>query len=157
LGPDDPEYQTTPGSPEETSMVASMEMFQYFMRMVEARKAQRHDDLVSVLVESDIDGEKLTDEELYFFCFLLIVAGNETTRNATTGGMLALMEHAGQRAKLLADPSLLPSAVEEILRWTSPVMHMARVASRDTRIRGQAIRAGQKLVMWYPSANRDED
>src|SRR5581483_10240658 len=110
-----------------------------------------------VLAEAEVDGERLTDEETLYFCFLLMVAGNETTRNATTGGMIALIEHPEQRERLRRSPELLPSAIEEILRWVSPVMHFARIVTRDTEIRGQPIRAGQKVVMWYPSANRDED
>ncbi|MBI2761047.1 MAG: cytochrome P450 [Chloroflexi bacterium] len=157
LGPDDPEYQTTPGDPNQTSQLAVMEMMSYYARMVLERREQVQDDLVSVLVGSDIDGEKLTDEELLYFCFLLIVAGNETTRNATSGGMLALIEHPHERARLRADAALMPSAIEEILRYTSPVMHMARLCVRDTVIRGQPIKANDKVVMWYPSANRDED
>ncbi|HZU78101.1 MAG TPA: cytochrome P450, partial [Dehalococcoidia bacterium] len=154
LGFDDPEYATQPGD----SGGAEMEIFQYFAALAAQRKGEeRRDDLLSVLLEADIDGEKLTDLELLWFCFLLIVAGNETTRNATSGGMLALIEHPDQRRLLLEDPALLPGAVEEILRWTSPVLHMARVCTADTELRGQTIRAGQKVVLWYPSANRDED
>ena len=132
-------------------------MFVYFARMVAERRRQRREDLVSVLADAEIEGERLTDEEILFFCHLLIIAGNETTRNATSGGMLALIEHPEQRARLLADRSLLSSAVEEMLRWTSPVMHMVRTATRDVEIRGQSIRAGERLIMWYPSANRDEE
>jgi cytochrome P450 len=156
LGADDPEYQTAEGNAEETSFRARMEMFQYFAGLVGQRRHERQEDLLSVLAGAEVDGERLTDEEILWFCFLLIVAGNETTRNATSGGMLALVEHPVQRAKLQADPSLLPGAIEEILRWTSPVMHMARVATRDVELGGQLIKANQKLVLWYPSANRDE-
>jgi cytochrome P450 len=163
LGAGDPEYQTGTEAEEgqstrqATAMQGSMQMYTYFSQMIEDRRANRRDDLVSLLVEADIDGEKLSDMDLLFFCLLLILAGNETTRNAISGGMLALDEHPAEKQRLLADPSLIDTAVEEILRWTSPVAHMARVATADTTIRDKAIRMGDRVVMWYPSVNRDED
>jgi cytochrome P450 len=165
LGGGDPEYQQPGDTPDEdraaaaerTIMAGYMEMFQYFMQMLGERRRERRDDLVSILVESDIDGEKLTDEEILYFCYLLILAGNETTRNAISGGLLALFEHRDQFQKLKEDPALLPTAVEEILRWISPVTHMTRAATRDVELRGRQIKAGDKLAMWYPAANRDED
>ncbi len=156
LGAEDPEYQVEGVDANQTGYLARMEMFQYFAKMVAERQYQKKEDLVTTLVDSDIDGEKLTDEEILFFCFLLIVAGNETTRNATTGGLLALFDHPEQRERLQNDRSLLPTAIEEILRWTSPVTHMSRTATQDTEVGGQLIRTNEKLVMWYPSANRDE-
>jgi cytochrome P450 len=156
LGADDPEYQLAGAGARQTALQGHREMFGYFMRLVAERRRERREDLLSVLVDADVDGEALTEEELLFFGFLLIIAGNETTRNAVSGGMLALIEHPEQRDRLLADPSLIPSGVEEILRYVSPVMHMARIATRDTEIRGQPVRAGEKVLMWYPSANRDE-
>ncbi|HLZ68970.1 MAG TPA: cytochrome P450 [Dehalococcoidia bacterium] len=156
LGSEDPEYQPEGADSQETSLQARMSMFQYFADMAAQRHAERKDDLLGTLVEGDIDGEKLTDEEILYFCFLLIVAGNETTRNATTGGLLALFDHPNQRERLQKDLSLLPTAIEEILRWTSPVTHMSRVAAQDAEVGGQLIRSGEKLTMWYPSANRDE-
>ena len=158
LGASDPEYQVQ-GNADTTGALASFEMFSYFSQMILRRRAGAGSghDLLAVLLDADIDGEKLTDEEVLFFCFLLIVAGNETTRNATSGGMLALMNHPEQRAKLLARPELLPTAIEEILRWVSPVTHMARLATRDVEMRGVTIKAGDKVVMWYPAVNRDED
>lgn len=119
-------------------------------------QAASREDIISLLVDSELEGEHLTDEDILWFCFLLILAGNETTRNAISGGLLALCEHPDQKQKLLARPELLPTAVEEILRWVSPVTHMARVALRDDAIAGQKIAAGERVVMWYPSVNRDE-
>jgi cholest-4-en-3-one 26-monooxygenase len=157
LGSDDPEYQTVAGDGRETANQGLLEMFGYFGWLVTERRAERRDDLLSVLTGAEMDGEALTEEEILYFCYLLIVAGNETTRNAIAGGMLALCEHPAERARLAADAALLPTAVEEILRWTSPVMHMARYVTRDTALRGQPIRAGERVLMWYPSANRDAE
>jgi cytochrome P450 len=157
LGAGDPEYQPEGATGEQTAAEGHRRMFEYFARLVAERRRERKDDLVSVLEDAEIDGDKLTDEEILYFCFLLIVAGNETTRNAISGGLLALFDHPEQRARLQHSPDLLPIAVEEILRWVSPVMHMARTATRDTEIRGTAVKAGERVLLWYPSANRDED
>src|SRR5439155_19682811 len=105
-------------------------------------RREPRNDLVGILADAEVDGERLSDEDILLFCFLLMVAGNETTRNATSGGMLALTQHPDQRRRLLDDPSLMPGAVEEILRWVSPVMHFARICTRDTEIRGQVVKAG---------------
>ena len=110
-----------------------------------------------MLAGAEIDGHRLTDDDLLNFAFLLLVAGNETTRNLIALGTQALIEHPDQRRLLLDDPSLIPGAVEEMLRWNSPVVHMARTATADVEIRGQLIRAGEVVVMLYGSANRDED
>jgi cholest-4-en-3-one 26-monooxygenase len=164
LGPGDPEYQTdvpeeqrgTPEAARITGSMGTMQMFGFFAQQVMQRREHRRDDLITLLTESELDGEVLTDEDVLWFCFLLILAGNETTRNAISGGLIALCENPKERAKLQADMGLLPSAVEEILRWVSPVMHMARVATQDTEIAGQKIAKGERVVMWYPSVNRDE-
>jgi cholest-4-en-3-one 26-monooxygenase len=95
--------------------------------------------------------------EYNLFFLFLIVAGNETTRTMAANGMRTLTEWPGERARLLADPSLVPSAVEEMLRWAAPIHHFRRTASRDTTLRGVPIREGDKVIRWYPSANRDED
>jgi cytochrome P450 len=167
LGAGDIEYQDDlppgmePGTGDAaryTGSMGLMTMLQYFGKdLAERRAGKFNDDLVNIIMNSEIDGEKLTDEEILFFCFLLIVAGNETTRNGISGGVLALSDHPEEKAKLMASPALINGAVEEILRWVSPVTHMARVANRDTEIRGQQIQAGERVVMWYPSVNRDED
>jgi cytochrome P450 len=112
--------------------------------------------MVSVLVNAVVDGQGLSEMEFESFFLLLAVAGNETTRNLISGGMLALIEHPEQRARLVADPSLIPSAVEEMLRWVTPVMYFRRTATRDTEVRGVPIKENEKVVMYYPSANRDE-
>lgn len=153
IGFDDPEFQSS----HEDGKVAAMEVWMYASSLAEARVGKKGDDLVSVLINAEIDGERLSEPEFDAFFLLLAVAGNETTRNLISGGMLALIEHPEQRARLLADPSLIPSAVEEMLRWVTPVMYFRRTATRDTELRGQKIKEGDKVVMYYTSANRDED
>ena len=133
------------------------ELLQYALRVAEQRRRQPQDDLVSILVEAEIDGERLSDGEIGMFCLTLLVAGNETTRNLVSGGALALTRNPAQRELLLADPGLLPNAVEEMLRFVSPVRSFARIASVDTEIRGKRIREGEGVVMFYGSANRDEE
>jgi cytochrome P450 len=164
LGSGDPEYQTdvpveqrgTAEAARITSNMGTWQMFEFFGQLLQHRKTAPGADLVSLLCGSELDGEALTEEDILWFCFLLILAGNETTRNAISGGLFTLCEHPWERARLQADPSLMPQAVEEILRWVSPVTHMARVALEDTAIGGQAIRKDERVVMWYPSANRDD-
>jgi cholest-4-en-3-one 26-monooxygenase len=129
----------------------------FFRDILADRRRQPREDIVSILLEAEVDGERLTENDILAFCFLLVVAGNETTRNGITGGLLALAQHPAERARLQADMTLIDSAVEEILRWTSPLHHMTREATADVEIRGQQIRAGEKVIMWYPSANRDEE
>jgi cytochrome P450 len=139
------------------SLVAMGQLFEYFQKLIAARRVEPRDDLLSVLAEAEIDDDRLTDEDLLNFAFLLLVAGNETTRNLIALGTLALIEHPDQCRLLVADPTLIPLAVEEMLRWNSPVVHMARTATADVTIRGQLIREGDVVVMLYGSANRDED
>jgi cholest-4-en-3-one 26-monooxygenase len=155
VGASDPEYQRG-RSTEETRMAALGEMVAYFDALAEDRRRDPRDDLATVLVQARIDGEALPRNELLSYFSILIAAGNETTRNATSSGFLALIEHPDQLDLARRRPELLDSLVEEVLRYTSPVVHMARTASRDAEIGGKKIRAGQKLAMFYPSANRDE-
>ena len=114
------------------------------------------EDLMSVLVRAVIDGQKLSDDDLLQEGLLILVGGNETTRHVLTGGCEALCRHPEQLRRLAADPSQIPTAVEEMLRWVTPIQNMNRTATRDTVLRGQRIRAGDKVLLLYPSANRDE-
>jgi cytochrome P450 len=132
------------------------EIGQYTGALVADRQQNPRDDLLTRIIHAEIDGERLEFEELVSFFILLFGAGNETSRNSLSLGMRALMEHPEQRAKVLADPALLPRAVEEIFRYVTPLMHFRRTATRDTEIAGQPIAAGEKVVVWYSSANRDE-
>jgi len=153
IGFDDPEFQTSM----EDGKQAAAEMWAYAQELAERRRREPQNDLVSQLLNAEVDGERLTEMEFNFFFLLLAVAGNETTRNLISGGMLALFEHPDQKEKLLAHPELLPTAVEEMLRWISPVICFRRTATQDTEVRGQKIREGDKVVMFYISANRDEE
>jgi cytochrome P450 len=156
IGSEDPEYGSV-DLPREAIVTAQQAMFGYFARFIAERRAAPQEDLVSLLVGARIDGTPLNDREILGFCFLLAIAGNETTRNATSGAMLALIEHPEARAMLTADPTLMPTAVEELLRWVTPIVYMARTATRDIEIGGQMVRQGEKVVLFYPSANRDEN
>jgi cholest-4-en-3-one 26-monooxygenase len=124
--------------------------------VAESRKQNPQDDIVSILLQAEVEGHTLTELEFDMFFLLLTVAGNETTRNALAHGMLALIEHPDQKQKLVEDLSLMPGAVEEILRWGSPVMCFRRTATQDAEVNGNQIKAGDKVVIWYISANRDE-
>ena len=164
LGSGDPEYQTDvdaeKGSIEaqrKTAGIGRMGMIQFFGEQLAQRRAHPGDDIISILLESEIEGEKLSELDILAFCFLLILAGNETTRNAISGGMLVLSQNPGEKKRLLDDMTLIDSAVEEIVRWTSPLHHMARAATQDDVIGDKQIKAGDRVLMWYPSANRDED
>jgi linalool 8-monooxygenase len=128
---------------------------EYTAQLVAERKQSPRDDLMSRIIHAEIDGERLEFEELVSFFILLFGAGNETSRNTLSIGWHALMEHPDERQKLIDDPGLIPGAVEEILRYVSPIMHFRRTATRDTEIGGQQIGEGDKVVMWYASANRD--
>ena len=125
--------------------------------LAEQRQAAPTDDLTSALVSTEVDGERLTFQEIASFFILLCVAGNETTRNAITHGVLALHEFPDQRARWQADPDLSRTAVEEIVRWASPVTWMRRTATQDVELSGRQFRKGDKFLLFYNSANRDED
>ncbi len=132
------------------------EIFRRCSEMIAERRVRPTDDLTSVLVHAELDGRQLEEHEIVMGFFLLVAAGNDSTKATYCSGMRALMAHPDQRALLLADPSLIPGAVEESLRMFPAFAHFRRTATRDTEIAGQPIRAGDKVVMWYVSSNRDE-
>ena len=152
IGFDDPEYHTSP----EDGQVAATEMFMYAHGLAAERKARPKADLISILMGTEIDGDLLAEADFDGFFILLAVAGNETTRNLISGAMLALIEHPEQRERLIADPALMSTAVEEFLRWVSPLIYFRRTLSRDVEVGGQQMREGDKVAMYYPSGNRDE-
>jgi len=152
VGFDDPEFRSSP----EEGMEAAAEIYAYAHELAERRRTDPADDIVTRLLQPDDAGEVLTTDEFDLFFLLLTVAGNETTRNAASGGMHAFFEHPGQWRRLLADPGLIPTAAEEIVRWVSPVNLFRRTAVCDIELGGQAIAEGDKVVVFYASANRDE-
>jgi cytochrome P450 len=153
LGIGDPEY----GSTMDVLMSAAVELSQYAQALGEERMTSPRDDITSVLMQADVDGDRLTTAEFASFFILLVVAGNETTRNAISHGMKALTDFPAERQRWMADfDRVAPTAVEEIVRWATPVIHFRRTATRDVEIGGQTIREGEKVVLWYNSANRDE-
>jgi cytochrome P450 len=152
LGVGDPEYASTI----EELMAAGMELFQFAQGLGSARLAAPADDITSALMHAEVDGQRLTEQEFGSFFILLVAAGNETTRTAISHGMLALTQWPDERRKWQADfERYKTSAVEEIVRWATPVIHFRRTATRDTVLGGQAIKEGDKVVMWYNAANRD--
>jgi cytochrome P450 len=166
IGNDDPEYADVLISDAQSEKYkhlpfrspASVEVFEYGRELARRRRGGTGEDLVSTLVNRvPEDGEPLTATEFDNYFLLLVVAGNETTRHAISHAMLALLEHPDQLGLLRDRPELIPGAVEELLRWASPVYHFRRTATRDVELRGKHIKAGDKVVMWFASGNRDED
>jgi cholest-4-en-3-one 26-monooxygenase len=151
IGSEDPEYAVSA----EDAMGAATEMFLYANDLAAHKRANPSDDIVSTLLAAEVEGERLTDLEFDMFFELLAVAGNETTRNLISHGMLALIEHPDQRQLILDDPALLGSAVDEMLRYASPVMYMRRTARSDLELHGETIREGDKVALWYIAANHD--
>ena len=155
-GASDPEFRREGESARETMERANVELFTYFAGLREKRIADPQDDLITLLANAEVDGEPLPLIDILAFYQILVAAGNETTRNATSGGLLAFIENPDEMRKVQADPSLVKLAVEEILRWTSPVIHFSRTATVDTEVAGQKISKGEVVGMFYPSANRDD-
>jgi len=153
LGVGDPEYATSL----EELMAAAMELYQYSMSLGEERLASPTDDITSALMHAEVEGRRLSPQEFGSFMILLVAAGNETTRNAISHGMKLLTDHPDQRKIWMDDfEGVAPTAIDEIVRMASPVIHFRRTATQDTSIGGVDIKEGEKVVMWYTSANRDE-
>ena len=146
------------GGPERSQAAAASfgDYMEYARGVIADRRAKPADDLVSILVHAEVDGERLDDDELVFEMLLLLLGGDETTRNVTCGGMEQLLAHPAQKRRVAADPALLPGAVEEMLRWVSPIKNMNRTVTEDVEFGGQQLRAGAKVLMLYESANFDE-
>jgi len=138
------------------SSPAALEMFDYADRLGAERRREPRDDLTTKLIEAEIDGDRLSEHEFKLFFLLLTTAGNETTRHAMSNGLQALLEHTEERDRLVSDPSLIPTAVDEILRWAPSLHHFRRTATRDVELHGETIREGDKVVLWFVSGNRDE-
>jgi cytochrome P450 len=145
-------------APPEVKAAATQEMLDYALTVADQKRRSPGDDIASTLVQAEVDGDRLTDGEFQWFFLLLVNAGGDTTRNLLASGIQLLFDHPDQRARLMADlDGLLPSATEEMLRYTSPVVYFRRTATEPTVVRGQEIVAGEKLVVFYGSGNRDED
>jgi cholest-4-en-3-one 26-monooxygenase len=156
IAPEDPEFQRG-RTTEETNQEARAELFKYFHDLSEERRRNPKDDIISVVVHGKVNDKPIDTFELLSYYLLLVVAGNETTRNAMTGGMLAFNENPDQWRALVANEKLLDPAVEEIVRWVTPVNQFTREATRDCIVRGTKIAKGQSVCLFYASGNRDED
>ncbi|WP_020421905.1 cytochrome P450 [Amycolatopsis sp. ATCC 39116] len=161
IGYQDPEHAEVvrgpdgkPLNPRSPALLA--DMFDYAQELAEAKRRDPAEDLMTALVQATVDGRSLDDAELRMFFFLMVIAGNDTVRSALPGGVLALVQNPGEYRRLRADPSLLPSAVEEMLRWHPPVLTFRRTAAVDTELGGQRIAAGDKVVVYFASAHYDE-
>ena len=153
IGSEDPEYAIT----EDDAAGASFEMYLYANALGSDRRLNPRDDIVSKLIHGEVDGEKLSEMDFDLFFLLLSVAGNETTRNALAHGMNALLDNPAQYQAMVDDPSIIEAtALDEVLRWASPVMYFRRNVSQDTEYKGHQLRQGDKISIWFISANRDE-
>ena len=153
VGSTDPEYAVS----DEDTLNAQVQMFTYANELAVEKRKGHYDDIVSEILRAEVDGEQLDELEFDMFFMLLTVAGNETTRNAISHGMLAFFEHADQWKLLCERPELANSAAEEIVRWASPVIYFRRTVTKRTEYKGFTFEVGDKVTLWYPSANRDED
>src|SRR5262245_18025338 len=153
IGGDDPDIAIS----REHVMKAFMELAGYAMKLHAMRKENPGDDLITMLVNTEVNGEPMNLADYLSAFILLVVAGNETTRNSISGGTLALSMYPAERKKLVDDPTLIPKAVDEIIRWVHPVIYMRRTAVGDYEIRGKTIKKGDKVALWYMSGNRDEE
>ena len=157
FGAEDPDLRRPGEDPQKVITELGLEMFQLFSKIIEDRRAHPRDDLATVLANGTVDGELMGPMETVGYYLIVFTAGHDTTKNALVGGMRAFLDHPDELARLKRDPQLIQPAVEEIVRWTSPVNYMKRTAVCDVELRGQKIREGDNLVLFYASANRDED
>ncbi len=156
FGIEDPEFQRE-GDTREEGLAFLQEAFAYLDQITQDRRANPRNDLSTVLAQATINGEPVPQFELFSLYFLVMVAGHDTTRNAISGGLLALLDNPEEFAKLRLDPSLVCTAADEIVRWSTPVNHFSRTATEDYELRGQKIKAGDSVALFYASANRDEE
>jgi cytochrome P450 len=156
IAPEEPEFQQG-RTARETSDQARMELFKYFHALSEERRKNPKDDIISVVATAKVDGQPLPIFELLSYYFLLVVAGNETTRNAMTGGVQALIDNPDQCKLLLERADLVEGMIEETVRWVTPVNQFARTATRDVVVRGKKIAKGESVCLFYASGNRDEE
>jgi cholest-4-en-3-one 26-monooxygenase len=153
VAPEDPEYFVSPNQ----ELEGQIEMWNYAQGLCDQRRLAPEDDIITKLLNAEVDGHRLSVEEIGLTFVALVIAGSDTTRTTLSHAIHQLGLHPDQYAELVADPSLIPVAVEEFLRWASPVLYFRRTAMEDVEIRGRTIPAGSKVTMWYPSGNRDED
>ena len=153
IGGDDPDMRID----RDQVMAVFGELFQYALKLRASRQEKPSDDLLSMLVNTEVDGKAMELGDYVSAFILLVVAGNETTRNSISGGVLALSQYPDERQKLVDDPSLIPNAVDEIIRWVAPVVYMRRTALEETKVGEKIIKKGDRLALWYMSGNRDED
>jgi len=153
IGSEDPEYLVD----QSEVMNAQVEMFMYANQLAAQRRNEPRDDIITALLDAEVDGDRLSEMDFNLFFLLIAVAGNETTRNSISHGIKAFCDHPEQYQLLVDDPSRAQVATEEIVRWASPVMYFRRNVTRDTELRGQHLEAGDKVSIWYISANRDEE
>lgn len=157
IGAGDPDFREEGKEVVESAQSNMIELFTYFSGLVEEKRKNPDDNLISLFTQLEYEGKPLDPMDVLAWCLIIVVAGNETTRNGTSGGMLAFVENPGEIRKLQKDPSLLSASVEEAVRWSSPIIHFARTASQDYELRGKTIRKDQSVALFYGSANRDEE
>ncbi len=157
IGAGDPDFAEGDMSAVEQGRAKIVELFTYFAKLIEAKEKNPDDALVTHFNNMRVDDKPLELMDKLAWCLIITVAGNETTRNATSGGMLGMIENQDQLRRCQQDMSLLPSAIEEMIRWSTPIIHFAREATCDYELRGKTIKKGDPVALFYPSANRDED
>jgi cholest-4-en-3-one 26-monooxygenase len=156
IGKDDPEFRRADETPGQTIKRARGEVHAYFSRLIEQRRRAPDDRLISTLLAGEIDGQPLNDAQLLAYCELLVEAGNETTRNAISGGIVAFTEHPDEWSRLRSSPELIDSAADEILRWSSPISHFARTVTERCEMHDVTLEPGDQVAIYFASSNRDE-